>query len=113
MLRDRTVSDRVSLLAVCCSKSQFMYEYIIETETPLSELKTFPNYKETCAFTKASVLSVNNLIQTNGSVRYQNLDHIILILHCTLVHCVPGRKSGILRIRYGHATAAAEISFWR
>ena len=25
--------------------------------------------------------------------------------------CIPGRKSGILRIQYGHA-AAAEISFW-
>ena len=31
------------LLAVC----QYMYEYIIETETPLSELKTFPNCKIT------------------------------------------------------------------
>ena len=41
MLRDRTVSD----LAVCHSISQYMYEYIIET--PLSELKTFPNSKET------------------------------------------------------------------
>ena len=28
-------------------KSQYMYEYIIETETPLSELKIFPNCKET------------------------------------------------------------------
>ena len=28
-------------------------------------------------------------------------------------HCIPGRKSGILRIQYGHAAAAAaEISFW-
>ena len=26
-------------------------------------------------------------------------------------YCIPGRKSGILRIQYGHA-AAAEISFW-
>ena len=26
-------------------------------------------------------------------------------------NCIPGRKSGILRIQYGHA-AAAEISFW-
>ena len=34
-------------LAVCCYKCQYMYEYIIETETPLSELKTFPNCKET------------------------------------------------------------------
>ena len=32
-----------------------MYEYIIETETPLSELKTFPNCKETWAFSKANV----------------------------------------------------------
>ena len=28
-----------------------------------------------------------------------------------LSNCIPGRKSGILRIQYGHA-AAAEISFW-
>ena len=27
-------------------------------------------------------------------------------------HCIPGRKSGLLRIQYGHAAAAAEISFW-
>ena len=28
-------------------------------------------------------------------------------------HCIPGRKSGKLRIQYGHAAAAAaEISFW-
>ena len=26
--------------------------------------------------------------------------------------CIPERKSGILRIQYGHAAAAAEISFW-
>ena len=26
-------------------------------------------------------------------------------------NCIPGRKSGILRIQYGHAAAAAEISF--
>ena len=38
MLTDRTASD----LAVSCFKSQYMYEYIIETETPLSELKAFP-----------------------------------------------------------------------
>ena len=44
---------RQLLLAVCCFKSQYMYEYIIETETPLSELKTFPNCKETWAFSKA------------------------------------------------------------
>ena len=37
----------IFLPAVCCSKSQYMYEYIIETETPLSELKTFLNCKET------------------------------------------------------------------
>ena len=35
------------LLAVCFFKSQHMCEYIIETETPLSELKTFPNCKGT------------------------------------------------------------------
>ena len=29
------------------------------------------------------------------------------------IHCIPGRKSGILRIQYGHAAAAAEISFGR
>ena len=64
MLRDRTVSfsffhkqyfikaisqNRFNkilfLLAVCCCKSHYMY--ITETETPLSELKTFPNCKET------------------------------------------------------------------
>ena len=33
--------------AVCCYKSQYMYGYIIETDTPLSELKIFPNCKET------------------------------------------------------------------
>ena len=32
-----------------------MYEYIIETGTPLSELKTFPNYKETLAFSKTTM----------------------------------------------------------
>ena len=31
-----------------------MYEYIIETEAPLSELEIFPNWKETWAFSKAS-----------------------------------------------------------
>ena len=31
-----------------------------------------------------------------------------------VVYCIPGRKSGMLRIQYGHAAAAAaaEISFW-
>ena len=29
------------------SKQEGMYEYIIETEIPLSELKTFPNCKGT------------------------------------------------------------------
>ena len=33
-----------------------MYEYIIETETPLCELKTFPNCKETWAFSKATCI---------------------------------------------------------
>ena len=32
---------RQALLGVCFFKSQYMYEYIIEIETPLSELKTF------------------------------------------------------------------------
>ena len=41
MLTDRTAS------AVCRFESQYTYEYILETETPLSELKTFPNCKET------------------------------------------------------------------
>ena len=41
MLKDRTVS-----LAVCCCKSQYMYKNIIETETPLSELKTFITAKK-------------------------------------------------------------------
>ena len=27
-------------------------------------------------------------------------------------YCIPGRKTGILRIQYGQAAAAAEISFW-
>ena len=44
MLRDRTLSDRT--LAVCCCKSQYMYKYIIETETPLSELKIFLTTKK-------------------------------------------------------------------
>ena len=35
------------LLGVCCYKSQYMYECIIKTETPLSELETFSNCKET------------------------------------------------------------------
>ena len=60
MLRDRTVSD-IFLLAVCCCKSQYMYEYIIESKTPLSELKTFPNCKETCAFSKARETIANLL----------------------------------------------------
>ena len=47
MLRDGTVSGRDFLSPVCGRKSQYMYEYIIETETLLSELKTFPNCKET------------------------------------------------------------------
>ena len=38
---------RQALLAVPFFKSQYMYEYIIETETPLSELKTYPNCKGT------------------------------------------------------------------
>ena len=30
-----------------------------------------------------------------------------------MISCIPGRKSRILRIQYGHAAAAAaEISFW-
>ena len=33
----------------------YVYEYIIESETPLSELETFPNCKETWAFSKASL----------------------------------------------------------
>ena len=37
------------LLAICCYKSQYMYEYIIKTETPLSELKISPNCKDTSA----------------------------------------------------------------
>ena len=28
------------------------------------------------------------------------------------IYCIPGRMSGILRIQYGHAAAAAEISLW-
>ena len=32
----------------------YVYEYIIESETPLSELETFPNCKETWAFSKAN-----------------------------------------------------------
>ena len=28
-------------------------------------------------------------------------------------YCIPGQKSGILRIQCGHAAAAAEISFGR
>ena len=27
-------------------------------------------------------------------------------------YCIPGRKSGILRIQCGHTASAAEISFW-
>ena len=42
-----TKFTRLFLLAVCSCKSQYMYEYIIETESLLSELKTFPNCKET------------------------------------------------------------------
>ena len=38
---------RQALQTVCVFKSQYMYEYITETETPLSELKTFPNCKGT------------------------------------------------------------------
>ena len=45
--RRQALQKKVFLLAVCCYKSQHMYEYIIETETPLSELETFPNCKET------------------------------------------------------------------
>ena len=29
-----------------------------------------------------------------------------------MYYSIPGRKSGIFRIHYGHATAAAEISLW-
>ena len=47
---------RQAFLAVCFFKSQYMYEYIIETETPLSELQTFPNCKGTSAFSKATLL---------------------------------------------------------
>ena len=41
MLRERTVLDTLS-----CN-SQYVYEYIIETKTALSELTTFPSCKET------------------------------------------------------------------
>ena len=37
MLRDRTVSD-IFLLAVCCSKNQFMYEYIREFKIHVLEI---------------------------------------------------------------------------
>ena len=43
-------------LTVCCCNSQYVYEYIIETESPLSELKTLPNCKETWAFRKANTV---------------------------------------------------------
>ena len=43
----RSKLSRSFLLAVCFFKSQYMYEYIIETETPLSELKIVPNCKGT------------------------------------------------------------------
>ena len=35
----------------------------------------------------------------------------IFTIYSGCVYCIPGRKSGILRIQYSHA-AAAEISFW-
>ena len=42
----------------------------------------------------------------------------LYIIHLTVnfsinPYCIPGRKSGILRIQYGHAAATAEISFGR
>ena len=37
----------LQLLAVCCYKSQYMYEYSLETESPLSVLETSTNCKET------------------------------------------------------------------
>ena len=45
--RRQVLQKKVFLLAVCFFKSQYMYEYMIETETPLSELKTFLNCKGT------------------------------------------------------------------
>ena len=48
-----------------------------------------------------------------GRISYNKRPHTrYLLLQSTRVrNCIPGRKSGILRIQYGHA-AAAEISFW-
>ena len=31
---------KLSILVICCYKSKYMYEYSIESETPLSELET-------------------------------------------------------------------------
>ena len=40
-------------------------------------------------------------------------DSVIKQAEEDISNCIPGRKSGILRIQYGHAAAAAaEISFW-
>ena len=43
-----------------------------------------------------------------SSNTFEDISH--LLIH-SYIYCIPGRKSGILRIQYGHA-AAAEISFW-
>ena len=58
------------------------------------------------------------MIWSEGDICEKLLNYVLVIFLVTYVHflvlfyiCIPGRKSGILRIRYGHA-AAAEISFW-
>ena len=37
-------------------------------------------------------------------------DPCILKADCQFCNCIPGRKSGILRIQYGHAAAADFLS---
>ena len=46
-LTSSKVYKALPLRCICCCKSQYMYEYIIETEASLSELKTLFNCKET------------------------------------------------------------------
>ena len=67
------------LLAVCCSKSQYMYEYIIQTEAPLSELKTFPNCKKK--------LEPSARLEFYVKVRFNKQDHNGSVLWQPVISC--------------------------
>ena len=59
------------------------------------------NWSGFTAYAYPPMALIHRVIQKNQTIQLSD-------------HCIPGRKSGILRIQYGHAAAAAaaEISFW-